>query len=126
MAGRRRSAAGASLAALAALALVLPGCAAAAQQGSVTGQAVLSGRVPGGGRPLTVGAVRGGTILATAEIRPTGGRFDLRVRPGRYQVGLWLPGAQQLVPKWMICAAPTNVSVTAGQAAAVTLSCSWH
>jgi hypothetical protein len=124
--GQRRNAVSAPLGAALAFALVLSGCATAVQQGSVAGHALLYGMVPGGGRRLTIGAVGDGKLLAAAKIRPNGGRFDLSVPPGGYQVGLWLPGARQLAPKWMICAAPIKVSVIPGRETAVTLTCFWH
>jgi hypothetical protein len=112
-------------AALAVLVLVLSGC-AASHTGSLVGQARLYGNVPGHGNPLILGVARDGKVMATASIRSNGGRFDLSAPPGRYQVGLWLPGSRQLLSGYMICVAGATVTVIAGHETAVTVTCEWH
>jgi hypothetical protein len=91
-------------------------------QSSVSGRAILVGRLPGGGRPFTVGAIRDGEIVKTTEVQP-GGHFRLAVPPGHYQVGLWIPGAQQTV-SYMTCI--TNTTVKAAHTARTNLQCVWH
>lgn len=69
--------------------LLLGGCASG--DGSVSGQLHLSGRIPGGGRAFTVGAVQAGQVVARTKVR-RGGRFTFSAPAGHYQVGLWIPG----------------------------------
>jgi hypothetical protein len=63
------------------LELALAGCtnprAESRAESSVSGRAILVGRVPGGSRPFTVGAVRGGKIVKTAEVRPGGHSMEV-------------------------------------------------
>jgi hypothetical protein len=53
--------------------LVLAGCTnsrtGSRAEGSVSGRAILAGRLPGDGRPFTIGAVRDGKIVRTAAVR---------------------------------------------------------
>jgi hypothetical protein len=107
--------------------LVLSACTGPARQssvGSVSGRANLYGRVPGEGRPFTVGAVQDGKVVATAKLHPGGGPFNLAVPPGKYQVGLWIPGIRQLTVAFMTCA--TDATVHPGRSAVITLTCDWH
>ena len=77
------------------VALIATACTSSHHDGTVNGQAMLTGRVPGHGQPLTVGAINdhGMIITAGSGVRP-GGHFTLTVPPGIYRVGLWLPGTQ--------------------------------
>jgi hypothetical protein len=123
-----RAAAGLTSVVAVLLALMLTGCAGSqsnaslSAESSVTGRAILVGRLPGGGRPFTVGAVRDGKIIETAKIQP-GGHFRLVVPPGHYQVGLWIPGARLSVP-YMSCAVPTTVKPE--DTSPLNLQCDWH
>lgn len=88
----------------------------------LTGRAVLSGRIPGGGRPFTVGAVHDGKVVRKGTILP-GGHFTLRVPPGNYQVGLWIPGQR---PSASFLACTTQTTVRDGRTTVVNLYCVWH
>jgi hypothetical protein len=105
---------------------LLAGCtnsqAGSRAESSMSGRAVLVGRLPGGGRPFTVGAVHDGKIVKTTEVRP-GGRFRLAVPPGHYQVGLWIPGARQTI-SYMTCVTQTTVKVA--HTSRTNLQCVWH
>ena len=105
---------------------VLAGCTNARTQSlagsSVSGRAILVGRVPGDGRPFTVGAVRDGKIVQTAAVRP-GGHFRLAVPAGHYQVGLWIPGARRSV-FYMTCIVHTTVRTE--HTSTTNLQCVWH
>jgi hypothetical protein len=103
--------------------VLLSACAGIPGPGSISGRADLYGRVPGDGQPLTIGAVHDGKVIATAQVRP-GGRFNLAVPSGRYQVGLWVPGTRQLTDVYMTCA--TGATVSPGRSAVITLTCQWH
>jgi len=116
------------IAAVVPIGLVLAGCTGSptvSDMGAVTGRPQLVGRVPGGGRPLIVGAIRNGKVIAVARVVP-GGHFKLAVPPGRYRVGLWLPGAKLVVPDRSICQSSEAVTVGAGRTASILLSCVWH
>jgi hypothetical protein len=105
---------------------LLAGCtnsqAGSRAESSVSGRAILVGRLPGGGRSFTVGAVRDGKIVKTTEVRP-GGHFRLAVPPGHYQVGLWIPGGHQTV-SYMTCI--TYTTVKAARTSRTNLQCVWH
>ncbi len=112
----------AALACIAALLFGLPGCVGPRSASAISGRAILTGRVPGSGRPFTVGAVRNGKIIKTAKVRP-GDRFNLTVPPGHYKVGLWIPGTRQS-PLYLTCIAHTTVNP--GETSTVNLECMWH
>jgi hypothetical protein len=90
--------------------LMLSACTGTPGEGSVSGRANLYGRVPVEGQPLTIGVAHDDKVIATAQVRP-GGRFNLAVPPGRYRVGLWVPGTRQLAVVYMTCATDAVVSL---------------
>jgi hypothetical protein len=101
---------------------VLAGCTSSRPDSSVSGRAILVGRLPGHGQPFTVGAVRNGKVIKTTEVHP-GEYFRLAVPPGHYQIGLWVPGARHSV-LYMTCVVPTTVK--AGHPSRTNLQCVWH
>jgi hypothetical protein len=123
-----RAATGLTSAAAVLLALMLTGCgrspstASSRAEGSVTGRAILVGRLPGGGRPFTVGAVRDGKVMATVKVRP-GGHFRLVVPAGHYRIGLWIPGAQLSI-HYMSYTGSTTVKT--GDTSLLNLNGVWH
>lgn len=96
--------------------------AAPAPAATLFGRAVLTGRVPGGGRPLIIGVVRDGTVLATARVTP-GGRFAFTVPAGRSEIAVWLPGARP-GPSNAIC--HETVVAAARRRTVANLTCVWH
>jgi hypothetical protein len=105
------------------LVLVMCGCAHGGRTGQIDVESSFSGYPPEGGR-LLLGAVSGdGHAFAAARIGPHASAV-LTVPPGRYTVGVWLPGTRRLSAPMVLCS--RGATVVAGQASAITLACEWH
>jgi hypothetical protein len=107
----------------AALALAAGGCSHAGRTGQVDAQSRFFGNVPDGGQLVLAAVNSRGRVFVSGRIGPDA-RRTLTVPPGTYTVGVWLPGAGQLSAAYALCS--RGVTVMAGRASAVTLSCEWH
>lgn len=132
--GRRRPAAAILIVATLLAALVLAGATVlivalgrnspgASTNGTIAGQASLSGRVPFAGHALTVEAVRAGKVIAMAGITRSGGRFDFHLPAGNYQLTLMIAG---IPSRYGDLGCTTTVTLPAGQTVHPTLQCTWH
>lgn len=92
-------------------------------QGTIRGQAILSGRVPFAGHSFKVGAIADGKIMQTADIPRTGGSFMLHVPAGNYRLSL-LVSDVPVADSSVGCS--TNVTSVAGVTVPASLQCTWH
>lgn len=103
--------------------LMVASCSSSAPVGSLRIQVSFGGRVPFPGRAFTLGVVRAGSIIQKLSVPHGGGRFDVTLPEGRYELGIWVPGEANSVA-YLGC--KTGASVYAGPSDSALVYCGWY
>lgn len=103
--------------------LMIASCSAPTPAGILQIQVSLGGRVPFPGKSFTLGVVRDRSIIQKLKVPHPGGRFHVTLPEGRYELGIWLPGAPNSIA-YIGCT--TYASVYAGRSSPAQVNCVWY